>query len=180
MFYHPGSYYTHPVSIRLINANGEGRFAFDKNRFSYPDDQMRERIPDDLGYAGFKLLHELNHPGKMDEVLSFLGASYFRGLGADQHYGLSARGLAIDTGSNDGEEFPAFTDFWLVEPAAGDDTMTVFALLDSPSVAGAYRFELDPGDATVTHVEMTLFTRNAIDKLGIAQTPLSITLPAIT
>ncbi|WP_123631249.1 glucan biosynthesis protein [Salinisphaera orenii] len=168
MFYHPGSYYTHPVSIRLINANGEGRFAFDKNRFSYPDDQMRERIPDDLGYAGFKLLHELNHPGKMDEVLSFLGASYFRGLGADQHYGLSARGLAIDTGSNDGEEFPAFTDFWLVEPAAGDDTMTVFALLDSPSVAGAYRFELDPGDATVTHVEMTLFTRNAIDKLGIA------------
>ncbi|WP_461110248.1 OpgD/OpgG family glucan biosynthesis protein [Salinisphaera aquimarina] len=168
MFYHPGSYYTYPVHMNLVNANGVMPFAFDKNRYSYPSDDLKNRIPDDLGYAGFKLLHALNDPNKLDEIQSFLGASYFRGLGADEHYGLSARGLAIDTGSDKGEEFPLFTDFWLVEPKKDGDSMTVYALLDSPSVSGAYRFEIKPGTATVTHVEVTLFTRKPIAKLGIA------------
>ena len=45
----------------------------------------------------------------------FLGASYFRALGAGQHYGLSARGLAIDTVGGQGEEFPRFAEFWIVD-----------------------------------------------------------------
>ncbi|MES1924300.1 Periplasmic glucans biosynthesis protein [Salinisphaera sp. T31B1] len=168
MFYHPGSYYTHAVKMNLVNANGVTPFAFDKNRYTYPNDDLKNRVPDDLGYAGFKLLHELDKPGKLDEVVSFLGASYFRGLGADEHYGLSARGLAINTGSDKGEEFPSFVEFWLVEPAKDGDDITAYALLDSPSVSGAYRFMITPGSATVTHVEMTLFTRKGIDKLGVA------------
>ncbi len=168
MFYHPGSYYTHPVKMNLVNGNGVTPFGFDKNRYSYPNDDLKNRVPDDLGYAGFKLLHELSTPGKLDEVQSFLGASYFRGLGADEHYGLSARGLAIDTGSDKGEEFPSFIEFWLVEPADGADDITVYGLLNSPSLAGAYRFVITPGTATVTHVETTLFTRKAIAKLGVA------------
>lgn len=168
MFYHPGSYYSHPVKMHLVNANGVGEFRFEKNRFEYPDPELRKRIPDDLGYAGFKLLHELDTPGKLDEVISFLGASYFRALGAKEHYGLSARGLAINTGSDSGEEFPAFVEFWLVEPKKDDKTLTAYALLDSPSGAGAYRFEITPGEATHTRVETTLFTRKPIAKLGVA------------
>lgn len=168
MFYHPGSYFTHAVTMNLVNAHGVTTYNFDKNRYTYPGEKMRERVPDDLGYAGFKLLHDLTGTGKLDETVSFLGASYFRALGADEHYGLSARGLAIDTGSDQGEEFPAFTDFWLVEPQKDSDHVTIYALLDSPSATGAYRFVVTPGDATRTHVEMTLFTRKPIQKLGIA------------
>lgn len=168
MFYHPGSYYTHPVALHVVDDGNVMPLAFDKNRFAYPSAELAGRIPDDLGYAGFRLLHELGTPGKRDEVVSFLGASYFRALGANQHYGLSARGLAIDTAADSGEEFPAFVSFWLVAPEQKAKAMTVFALLDSPSAAGAYRFEVDPGEATVTGVEATLFTRKPIAKLGIA------------
>jgi len=168
MFYHPGSYYSHAVKMHQVDDGVVSSIAFDKNRFSYPNADLAGRVPDDLGYAGFKLLHELGTPGKMDEMQSFLGATYFRGLGADEHYGLSARGLALDTGSDKGEEFPAFTEFWLVRPSDDASETTVYALLDSPSVTGAYRFVIKPGAATVTHVESTLFTRKPITKLGIA------------
>lgn len=168
MFYHPGSYYSHAVTVHRITDGKVERLPFDKSRFTYSDSELAKRVPDDLGYAGVRLLHELGTPDKLDEVVSFLGASYFRALGADEHYGLSARGLAIDTGSDSGEEFPAFVEYWLVEPEKTGDTLTLYALLDSPSAAGAYRFDIEPGDATRTRVEATLFTRKAIGKLGVA------------
>ncbi|MGN8157835.1 glucan biosynthesis protein [Salinisphaera sp. SWV1] len=169
MFYHPGSYYDHAVTIHVIKDGKTRAVKFDKNDFNYPSDALKKKVPDDLGYAGFKLLHALGDPNKMDEVVSFLGASYFRALGANEHYGLSARGLAIDTGNtNKGEEFPNFTQFWLVDPGAKSKQMTLYALLDSPSVTGAYKFVITPGKATHTHVEETLFTRKDIAKLGIA------------
>lgn len=169
MFYHPGSYYDHAVTIHVVKNGKTHTLKFDKNDFQYPDDDLKKKVPDDLGYAGLKLLHTLGDKHKMDEVMSFLGASYFRALGADEHYGLSARGLAIDTGNTDkGEEFPSFTQFWLVDPGDKSEHMTLYALLDSPSVTGAYKFVITPGQATHTHVDETLFTRKSIDKLGIA------------
>lgn len=168
MFYHPGSYYSHAVKIHRVTDGKVETVTFDKSRFSYPDPELAKRVPDDLGYAGVRLLHELGTPDKLDEVVSFLGASYFRALGANEHYGLSARGLAINTGSESGEEFPAFTEYWLVEPEKAGDSLTLYALLDSPSAAGAYRFDIRPGEATQTRVEMTLFTRKPISKLGVA------------
>ncbi len=167
MFYHPGSFYSHAVTIHVVNGKHVRTFAFDKDNFDYPNTKLKKKVPKDLGYAGFKVLHELGSPGKLDEVLSFLGASYFRALGAHEHYGLSARGLAIDTGSSQGEEFPNFVAFWLVKPDKAKQ-MTLYALLDSPSVTGAYKFVLIPGQATHTHVEATLFPRKAIAKLGVA------------
>ncbi|MFX8585695.1 glucan biosynthesis protein, partial [Acinetobacter baumannii] len=90
----------------------------------------------------------LNTPKYKDEVLQFLGASYFRALGKGQRYGLSARGLAIDTALISGEEFPRFTEFWLVRPKARDTDLTIYALLDSKSLSGAYEFVLHPGTDT--------------------------------
>ncbi|HET7314938.1 glucan biosynthesis protein [Salinisphaera sp.] len=169
MFYHPGSFYDHAVTIHVVDNGKTHTLKFDKSDFNYPSEDLKKKVPDDLGYAGFKLLHTLADPNKMDEVVSFLGASYFRALGADAHYGLSARGLAINTGNTQlGEEFPNFTEFWLVNPGDKSKHMTLYALLDSPSVTGAYKFVVTPGQATHTHVEETLFTRKAIDKLGIA------------
>jgi len=170
MFYHPGSYYTHAVKVHVVSDGMVRDYAFDKNRFTYPNDNLKKRVPDNVGYAGLRLLHTLNDMNKKDEVMSFLGASYFRALAGDQHYGLSARGLALNTGNlQKGEEFPEFTEFWLVTPSNKSDHVTLYAMLDSPSVAGAYKFVITPGkEETHTHVEETLFTRKPIDKLGVA------------
>jgi glucans biosynthesis protein len=116
----------------------------------------------------------MNRPGVADEVVVFLGASYFRLLGPGHVHGLSTRGLAIDVAR--GEEFPDFRAYWLLRPPPGSDTLTVLALLDSPSLAGAYRFDLTPGQGwgegagrpTVTDVEARLFARRDVEKLGVA------------
>ena len=170
LFYPPGSFYEHAVKIYTIDDDKTVRpVDFDKRAFSYPSPGVAKKMPADAGFAGFKLTYPLNSADKQDELVSFLGASYFRALAADTRYGLSARGLAIDTGNTQkGEEFPNFTRFWLVEPASDAKSTTVYALLDSPSVAGAYKFTITPGKKTVTAVEATLFTRKSIDKLGIA------------
>ena len=102
--------------------------------------------------------------------------SYFRALGQGQQYGLSARGLAIDTvGAPPGqtEEFPRFTEFWLVRPEPGATQITVYALLDSPRATGAYRFDIRPGPQTTTTVRSRVFVRagghtRTIATLGIA------------
>jgi glucans biosynthesis protein len=123
--------------------------------------------------AGLRVHHPLNTP-RFDELVTFLGASYFRALGAGQLYGLSARGLAVDTAGaapGQGEEFPAFTAFWLERPAPGAKALTLYALLDSPRVAGAYRFVVQPGTTTTVDVQARLWTRGPINTLGIA--PLS-------
>jgi periplasmic glucans biosynthesis protein len=98
----------------------------------------------------------------------FLGASYLRAVGKNQGYGLSARGLAVDTALPSGEEFPAFREFWIEWPSPDAQELVVYALLDSPRVAGAYRFVLRPGDTTLTDVRMRIFLRDAVGKLGIA------------
>ena len=43
------------------------------------------------------------------------------------------------------EEFPRFTSFWFERPAKDSGTLTLYALLDSPSIAGALRMQITPG-----------------------------------
>jgi glucans biosynthesis protein len=127
------------------------------------------KLPRDLGYAGFRIHYPLHTPGYKDEVIVFLGASFFRVLGRNQEYGLTARGLAINTASKGGEEFPWFTDFWLVRPTDPEQrTLTLYALLDSESITGAYQFTVRPGSTTQVEVTSTLYPRRNIQKLGIA------------
>ena len=122
----------------------------------------------DAGAAGWRLKHPLNDRQVFDEVIVFLGASYFRAIGAGQHYGLSARGIAVDTVGGRGEEFPAFTTFWLQRPLPGERSFTFYALLDGPSVSGAYRFVLRPGQDTTLDVSARLYLRKPVAMLGIA------------
>jgi glucans biosynthesis protein len=126
-------------------------------------------LPDtDIGFSGIRLLHPINRPDKFDEIAVFQGASYFRSLGRDQTYGLSARGLALKTGSQEGEEFPVFRRFWIEKPASDGATIVVHALLDSESVAGAFRFSIRPGVATVMDVEAVLFPLVELARVGLA------------
>ncbi len=121
-----------------------------------------------LGFAGFRLLYPLNQGKRKDELASFLGASYFRALGKDQWYGLSARGLAVDTALNSGEEFPRFVEYWIERPSANDKQVTIYALMDSRRMSGAYRFVIKPGNETVMEVKSRLFLRENVTKLGLA------------
>ena len=121
-----------------------------------------------LGFAGFRVHFPVNTQAYKDEVLVFLGASYFRALGQGQQFGLSARGLAIDTAESSGEEFPRFVEFWIERPQPGAKELTIYALLDSPRATGAYRFVLKPGVTTVLDTDARLFLRKNVAKLGLA------------
>jgi periplasmic glucans biosynthesis protein len=125
-------------------------------------------LPADLGFAGFRIHYPLHRADYYDEVAVFLGASYFRALGQNQSYGLSARGLAIDTGLSKAEEFPRFREFWFEKPAPTATVMTVYALMDSKSVAGAYQFTIRPGKETVLEVKAHVFMRDEVEKIGFA------------
>jgi len=122
----------------------------------------------DVGFAGFRLQYPLNRIDYYDEVCAFLGASYFRAVARGQGYGLSARGLAIKTADSSGEEFPLFRSFWLERPSPGADSMTVHALLDSQSAAGAFRFVIRPGQETLFDTEVKLYPRVDIAQAGFA------------
>ena len=123
--------------------------------------KIQNQIPANTGYAGFRILYPLNKTNQLDELGAFLGASYFRLLGKDQRYGLSARGLALNTGEPDRpEEFPIFTDWWLGKPQKDDTTLTLFAILDSVSCTGAYEFHIRPGETTVADIDAVIYFRD--------------------
>lgn len=167
-FFHPGFLYREPVRVYAVEDGVIAPVPFDPDMFDYGKGGIPGELPTDLGFAGFRIHYPLNQPDYKDEVVVFLGASYFRLLGRGQVYGISARGLAIDTALPKGEEFPAFREFWLVRPAPDATSMLLYALLDSASVTGAYRFRLTPDTETVTDVTATLFARADVQRLGLA------------
>ena len=121
-----------------------------------------------LPLSGFRLKSQINSKKVWDEFLVFQGASYFRAVAQHLLYGLSARGLAVNTAEPSGEEFPAFTHFWIERPDARAKSIVIYALLESDSVTGAYRFTVQPGPETVMDVELTLFPRAEMRVVGIA------------
>ncbi|MGH8129034.1 MAG: glucan biosynthesis protein G, partial [Gammaproteobacteria bacterium] len=168
MLISPGEFFRHAVQIDIVSADGTHPLAFDKSWFTWPSQQLESKVPNDLGYAGFKLTFPLDQPDVHNQFLVFAGASYFRGVARNQNFGLSARGIAIDTGLPGGEEFPDFTHFWLVRPRPDAHVMQIYALLDGPSLTGAYSFVIFPGKPTRIEVHAKLFVRKDISLLGMA------------
>ena len=164
-FFHLDNGIRVPVDIDIVR-NGRARHLnYDPRMFVYPDPGMAQRIPDDLGYAGFRL-----HDARTDhrEWLAFKGASYFRSPGTENQYGMSARGVAVNSGESGPESFPDFTRFWIERPAPGDSEITIWALLEGEHLTGAYEMRCSrPGDV-IMNIRSRLFQRKAIDRLGIA------------
>ena len=165
-FFHLGLFFKSPVHIFELSDGQARELAFDPAMFNYGKSGLHaDKMPADLGFAGFRVHF---HTDLTRDVIAFLGASYFRAVGAEWQYGQSARGLAIDCGMEHQEEFPNFTKFWLERPQKNSNKLLVYALLDSPSVAGAYRFEIHPAATLVMDVDAALYPRKSIERLGIA------------
>ncbi|MEM8664962.1 MAG: glucan biosynthesis protein G [Pseudomonadota bacterium] len=164
-----GFVFNQPVDVFLVEGDSARRVEFHRDDYVF-DPPADAQVPDGVAipFSGFRLRAEVNAPGNFDEFAVFQGASYFRAIGQGEAYGLSARGLAINTGEPTGEEFPHFRAFYVERPADDAKAVVVHALLDSPSTTGAYRITVRPGDATVTDVELTLFPRTDIATIGFA------------
>lgn len=170
-FFHRGRYHPEAVQIFDVSQRGVQPVHYAAGDYTFGHNALATEGWGDLGHAGFRVHYPLNSPRYKDELIVFLGASYFRALGAGQVYGLSARGLAVDTVGGSGEEFPRFTAFWLERPAADARQLTIYALLESARATGAYRFDIVPGAQTVTRVQARVFLRAGvppISRLGIA------------
>jgi glucans biosynthesis protein len=165
-FFHRGPMFKEPVRMHEV-ANGRSQaIAYDPSMFDFRKSGIDgASLGNESGFAGFRVQF---HTDWETDVAAFLGASYFRAVGDRRQYGLSARGLAIDTALDHGEEFPRFTDFWFVRPAKDSGVLTIYALLDSPSAAGAYRFDILPGATLGMEVDAALYSRKPIERLGIA------------
>jgi len=166
-FFHRGFYFTNRVDVYEVD-NGQARhIPYSSSMFSFegvtPPDPNQ-----DIGFAGFRIHAPMNRPDYYDEVAVFLGASYFRAIAKNEGYGLSARGLAINTGNPKGEEFPLFKTFWVERPAPNTGSLAVHALLDSPSASGAYLFTIRPGEVTTFDSEVALYPRADIADAGLA------------
>ncbi len=168
-FFHPGWTAKKTVSIHEVTAGEDKPLKFDTSLFDYGKQKIPAGPPPPPGYAGWRARTHLNSADYMDEFLVFLGASYFRSIPAGAPYGLSARGLSINSGlPGVPEEFPDFTEFHLERPAKDAKSLTAVALLEGESVAGAYKFTVTPGTETIMDVEVELTLRRPVQQLGLA------------
>jgi glucans biosynthesis protein len=165
---HAGFIFKAPVEVYVVEAGTQVPVRYNTHLFNFGPHLKVPPLHDQPLFSGVRLRAPINTPDRLDEFVVFQGASYFRAVGAGQTYGASARGLAVNTAEPTGEEFPAFRSLWIERPEPGAKTVVAHALLDSPSVTGAYTFRMTPGLETLMEVEATLFARSELKHLGIA------------
>lgn len=167
-FFSRGFLFKDRVKVNVIEAGQSGPYNYHPDLFDFGANAIQGDLPEDTGFAGLRILNPILREDRFDEVAVFLGASYFRAVGQGQNYGITSRGLAVDTGLSRQEEFPVFREFWIERPTPDASSIDVYALMDSDSVTGAYRFRIRPGLQTVIDVKARLFFRAPVEKLGIA------------
>ncbi|MDB5603040.1 MAG: glucan biosynthesis protein [Xanthobacteraceae bacterium] len=166
-FFHRGTIFANRVDIYQVRNGRAEPVPYSPSLFSFGDTPPPEPNSN-LGFSGFRVHGPLNKPDYYDEIGVFLGATYFRAVARGQVYGLSARGLSINTGNPKGEEFPVFKTYWIEQPAKAATSIVVHGLIDSESASAAVRFTMRPGETTIYDVELTVFPRVQIAEPGIA------------
>jgi glucans biosynthesis protein len=166
--FHRGFIFKEPVAIYIVADGTAQRVAYSPDLFTFGPSVQPPPDGTVADFSGFRILAPINRGDAFDEFMVSQGASYFRAVAKGQGYGLSARGLALNIGAREGEEFPFFRAFWIERPHPEARVIVVHALLDSISTTGAYRFTIRPGDPTVMDVEMTLYPRIELKLAGLA------------
>ena len=165
---HRGSAYIDRVALFLVEDGAVRPVAYAREAFE-PGGPALPEMKEDPGFSGFRVRARFDggERGELGEFAVFQGASFFRLVARGQGFGATARALILRPADGRGEEFPRWRAFFLERPSA-DGPLVVHALIDSESLAGAFRFTLRPGDASVADVEGMLVTRAAIDHVGLA------------
>ncbi|QXP90486.1 glucan biosynthesis protein [Methylococcus capsulatus] len=170
-FQHVGMFFPKTVIMNVVEKGTAREILYDPRLFTMGPDHVAKGLPaSPSAFAGF-WVHESRKGSDWktrEPWVTFLGASYFRAIGELGQVGLSARGIALNPGTSNPEEFPDFVSFWFEPAAKTDDPVTVYALLDGPSLTGAYRFLLRRTRGVVMEIEAALFLRKDIERLGIA------------
>lgn len=167
-FFHLGKFFQKAVEMNVVE-NGHARtIIYDQSTFDMPADSVAHELPNGAGFAGLRIQEARD--GSLDwrknDWVAFLGAAYFRAIGELYQYGLSSRGVALDVAIADRpEEFPDFTKFYI--EAEKDGILTIHALLEGPSIVGAYQFLLRRGKGVVMDVTHALFLRADVSRFGI-------------
>jgi glucans biosynthesis protein len=165
-FAHLGFRLNKPVRMYVVEDGRAQQIAFDPAMFDYRRVGLRSsELPPNTGFAGFRLYF---HTDFSRDCAAFQGASYFRAVDGQRQYGMSQRGLSVDCGMPTPEEFPDFIAYFLERPPKDSSRITIYGLLDSPSVSGAYRFIIDVADTLIMDVDSALYPRRQIDRIGIA------------
>lgn len=167
-FFHPGWMFKKPVMFYDMKGPQTVEVPFDRQNFEYGDLKVPADAKNPQGYAGFRVLAPDSLVKRPFEFMVFMGASYYRAVTTQLGYGISARGVAVNTIGGEPEEFPDFTHFWFQQPKLGDKSFKLLALLNGPSITGAYEFESTPGESTEMKIKATLHLRKAVKMLGIA------------
>ena len=168
--FHLSEHARNPVRISIVEGGQARELIYNQDLFEIPSGHPAERLRTGAGFAGFRIMAE----DLKTDWFAAMGASYFRTSGPYNQYGLSARGVAIDTAMSKPEQFPRFKQFWLEGPADTDGPLIIYALLDGPSIAGAYRMEAKRVTQSngvhriVMEIEARLHIRADIDRIGIA------------
>jgi len=166
-FFHRGHLFQDRVDMHAITPTGLESLTYHSQYFTL--EELKLPAYEDIGYAGLRICYPLNQPEVMDELAVFLGKSYFRAVAQHLQYGLSARGLAINTATEGvAEEFPLFKRFWIQKPEKNNASLRIFALLDSKSVTGAYQLDLSPGRETVMSIRSKLYVKESVRRFGVA------------
>ncbi len=168
-FFHLGRFFGKSVKMHALDGGIAREILYSSDYFEMPADSVARLLPENSGFAGFRLQESSERSDwQTQDWVAFLGASYFRAIGELEQYGLSARGIAVDVAARSPEEFPDFIEFYIASADDAEAPVEVFALLDGPSVTGAYRFTLQRGAGVVMEVEKRLFLRRAVERLGLA------------
>jgi len=168
--FHLGKYATEPVHIHIVDGVQAREVIYSRELFEIPEGHPARKLTAGAGFAGFRIMAD----DLKNDWFAAMGASYFRTSGPFDQYGLSARGIAIDTAMPKPEEFPRFSHYWLRGPIEPDGPVTIYGLLEGPSLAGAYQIQTRRlTDAKGIHrivmeIEAELFVRQDIDRIGIA------------
>lgn len=168
--FHLGNSVQDPVRISLV-ADGQAReILYRRDLFDIPDGHPALQLPENIGFAGFRIMDR----SLKSDWFSMIGASYFRSAMPHDQYGVSARGIAVNTAGQTKEEFPKFVHLWLEWSPHSQNPMMVYALLDGPSVTGAYKMAISrtipAGEAgnCEMQVEARVYLRADVGRVGIA------------
>lgn len=166
--FHTGFQYRTPVKIEIVENGTSTPVPYSTELFNFNPPLKQPPKESQSGFSGLSVETAIHNADETSAFLAFHGATFFRALASGQVYGLSARALSINTAQASGEEFPFFRKICIEKPKYGERTLTLYALMDSPSVTGAYRFRVAPGKSTVIDVDCTLFPRVTLPHVGIA------------